>query len=188
MAEDDGDSRGQWCLLGRNPCGPHASLRERRRSTMVMASSSSHRWRRRRPGVPVHRPSARPFRFRLPVWLSAAETPVLRQAVVRAPTGGRSWVNRRDQERARARSRARRARDLRRSERGVPVHRISPRPFLQFPASVARRFCHEITALQRLTGTRASTPSPRFPSTRATPMLCPPTMPISPFSAPLPKS
>ena len=44
----------------------------------------------------------------------------------------------------------------------VPVHQISPRPFLQFPGSVARRFCHEITALQRLTGTGASTPSPRL--------------------------
>ena len=30
----------------------------------------------------------------------------------------------------------------------VAVHRISPRPFLQFPASVAHRFCHEMTALQ----------------------------------------
>src|ERR1039457_4375916 len=48
-----------------------------------------------------------------------------------------------------------------------PVHRISPRPFLQFPARVARRFCHEVTVLQRLTGTRASTPSPRYPSTRS---------------------
>ena len=48
---------------------------------------------------------------------------------------------------------------------GVPVHRISPRPFLQFPASVARRFCHEITALQRLTGTRESTvPVNSFPT------------------------
>jgi hypothetical protein len=47
----------------------------------------------------------------------------------------------------------------------VPVHRISPRPFLQFPASVARRFCHEITALQRLTGTRESTvPVNSFPT------------------------
>ena len=30
MAADDGDSRGQW-RLSRNPCSPHASLRERRR-------------------------------------------------------------------------------------------------------------------------------------------------------------
>jgi hypothetical protein len=59
-----------------------------------------------------------------------------------------------------------------------PVHRISPRPFLQFPASVARRFCHEITALQRLTGTRASTPSPHHPSTRAAPCSAlPPCLP-----------
>jgi hypothetical protein len=36
----------------------------------------------------------------------------------------------------------------------VAVHRISPRPCLQFFASVARRFCHEITTLPRMVRVR----------------------------------
>jgi hypothetical protein len=30
---------------------------------------------------------------------------------------------------------------------GEEIRRISPRPFLQSSASVARRFCHEVTRL-----------------------------------------
>ena len=41
-----------------------------------------------------------------------------------------------------------------RREPGVAVHRISPRPCLQLSASVARRFCHEITTLHRVVRVR----------------------------------
>src|SRR5271157_1081213 len=43
MAADDGDSRGQW-LLSRNPCSPHASLRERRRLGHGHAYGRSSAW------------------------------------------------------------------------------------------------------------------------------------------------